>query len=421
MSTNKTTHIHWFGNDLRVADQPFAKFANEADDMIALYVIDPKRFAFNEWGFRNMSLYRLQSLREHLVDLEKGLAKFGVPLIVKYGKPANVIPQIVEESRASLSFMNEYATHERQAQEQILQILGDQVLRYDGNFLFHPENIDWGDEFPHSFSKFRKKAEKFLKSYPYKLNPALKRFDKSVTPKLKSSRRKHDDRSATPFEGGESFGIARLNEYLFKTKQVSSYKETRNGLLGKGYSTKFSLWLGVGALSPVMIMKELKAYEEQEGKNKSTYWIFFELLWRDLFRHACMFYEDQFFAKSGLQNVKWTNNESELAFKEWVDGSSNNDFVNANMVELKETGFMSNRGRQNVASYFVHEQGQDWRKGAAWFEHCLLDYDVYSNHGNWAYVSGVAFNPKGGSKFNIDFQADRYDNEIAYRNVWLKQ
>jgi hypothetical protein len=37
---------------------------------------------------------------------------------------------------------------------------------------------------------------------------------------------------------------------------------------------------------------------------------------------------------------------------------------------------MSNRGRQNVASFLALDQGIDWRKGADWFEHLLLDYDV---------------------------------------------
>ncbi len=37
----------------------------------------------------------------------------------------------------------------------------------------------------------------------------------------------------------------------------------------------------------------------------------------------------------------------------------------ANMVELRETGFMSNRGRQNVASFFTKDMNMDWRIGFA--------------------------------------------------------
>lgn len=29
---------------------------------------------------------------------------------------------------------------------------------------------------------------------------------------------------------------------------------------------------------------QIKKYEEQHGSNKSTYWVTFELIWRDFFR-----------------------------------------------------------------------------------------------------------------------------------------
>jgi deoxyribodipyrimidine photo-lyase len=421
MSTNKHTHIHWFGNDLRISDQPFAEKANQADQFIGVFILDPKRIAYNEWGFRNMSLNRLKALREHLTELERNLAVIGASLIVKYGEAAEIIPRLIEKYQASLSFMNEYATHERLVQEAVLkQIDNVDVVQYDGNFLFDPKHIDWNGTFPHSFSKFRNKAEKHLKRVEYELFPDLKRFDKPQKPNLKASNREIVSNTALPFRGGESSGKERLNDYLFSTKNASRYKETRNELLGADYSTKFSFWLAVGALSPTMIMKELKDYEKGEGANKSTYWIFFELLWRDFFRHAGKFYKDDFFRKSGTLSRSWDCNSNEIAFEEWAQAKTLKAFVNANLIELRATGFMSNRGRQNVASYLVHDQQQDWRRGAAWFEHHLVDYDVYSNHGNWAYVTGVAFNPKGGSQFDIDFQSERYDKNKEYQKKWLK-
>lgn len=51
-------------------------------------------------------------------------------------------------------------------------------------------------------------------------------------------------------------------------------------------------------------------------------------------------------------------------------------------------GWMSNRGRQNVASYLALDLEEDWRQGADWFESCLLDYDVCSNWGNWVAAAG---------------------------------
>ena len=90
------------------------------------------------------------------------------------------------------------------------------------------------------------------------------------------------------------------------------------------------------------------------------------------------------------------------------------------MKEIAATGFMSNRGRQNVASYFAKEMKQDWRVGASYFESMLIDYDVHSNWGNWMYNSGVGNDPRD-RKFNIESQAERYDRDKKYRDLWLKK
>ena len=50
---------------------------------------------------------------------------------------------------------------------------------------------------------------------------------------------------------------------------------------------------------------------------------------------------------------------------------------------------MSNRGRQNVASYLILDCGVDWRQGADYFESVLVDYDVCSNWGNWLSAAGL--------------------------------
>jgi hypothetical protein len=97
-----------------------------------------------------------------------------------------------------------------------------------------------------------------------------------------------------------------------------------------------------------------------------------------------------------------------------------NDFIDANMLELKHTGFMSNRGRQNVASYLCNDLKLDWRLGAAYFEQQLIDYDVCSNWGNWAYLAGVGNDPRGNRYFNIEKQASDYDKNGDYRNLWLQ-
>jgi len=89
------------------------------------------------------------------------------------------------------------------------------------------------------------------------------------------------------------------------------------------------------------------------------------------------------------------------------------------MKELNLTGFMSNRGRQNVASYLCNDLQIDWRYGAAYFEEQLIDYDVCSNWGNWAYIAGVGNDPRGHRVFNVQKQANDYDRDFTFRKLWL--
>jgi len=229
-----------------------------------------------------------------------------------------------------------------------------------------------------------------------------------------------DIRAVLQFKGGETQGLQRIQHYFFETKSISKYKETRNGMIGANYSSKFSAWLALGCLSPRTLYFELKKYELQYEANESTYWLVFELLWRDYFRFMMKKYNTKFFQQNGIQNKEITVDKHKTKLlQNWIDGKTGIDFIDANMVELKLTGFMSNRGRQNVASYLCNDLKLDWRYGAAYFEQQLIDYDVCSNWGNWAYLAGVGNDPRGNRYFNIEKQAQDYDKNLAYRNLWL--
>lgn len=189
---------------------------------------------------------------------------------------------------------------------------------------------------------------------------------------------------------------------------------TRNGLLGADYSSKLSPWLAFGNVSPRTVAAEVARYEAAAGANESTYWLLFELLWRDYFRFAAVGWGTRMFklwgprghARSTAPDDRgraWRKDGGMLAA--WARGRTGYPFVDANMRELLLTGFMSNRGRQNVASFFVKDMDMDWRIGAEWFESTLIDHDPASNYGNWTYVAGVGADPREDRYFLIPKQA----------------
>ena len=176
-------------------------------------------------------------------------------------------------------------------------------------------------------------------------------------------------------------------------------QEDQKWTVGADYSSKFSPWLASGALSAREIHHEVKRYEAEHGANESTYWLSVELLWRDFFQFTAAKHGPPFQA-CGNSPQTYSGTIHGARFQAWCEGRTCQAFIDANMRELVPTGWMSNRGRQNVASYLVHDLGLDWRMGAYWFERMLIDYDPCSNWGNWQYLAGVGNDPSEGRRFD---------------------
>ncbi len=419
----KQTHIHWFRNDLRVIDQPFTQELSSKSAFFGIYIIDPRTYKWLNYGFRKTGLKRFQFLRENLIDLQRSLRSLGSELIVRVGHPEKLLPELVKQHKASLSFMMEFATEEREIQNAVIKELkGEDLKYYSGNFLIEPEELGIETtKFPQGFSGFRKKFEYFTKNREWTYIDAPCSLPPSPVKgkTIKASHRKIDKRSAFPLNGGETSAKKQVKHYFEETQLVKNYKTTRNGNIGLDYSSKFSPFLALGAISPRYVISKLNQFETDYVSNQSTYWLWFELLWREYFRHAGYHYKDRLFFHSGIFQKSVSKRRNRVLEKAWMNGQTDEEFVNAGLIELQTTGYSSNRLRQNIASYFMHNLGLDWRIGAAWFENQLLDYDVYSNQGNWMYIAGVAFDPKGGRPFDIRFQQERYDSNGAFRKLWL--
>ena len=295
-------------------------------------------------------------------------------------------------------------------------------------FLFSPSSVsEIYENIPRGFSNFRKKCEKYLSidnviPSPKPLNKNNLIKEEYSIPSISDLGYEefevHND-STFKFLGGESHGVNRVNEYFFESKNLSKYKLTRNGLIGKDYSSKISSWLANGSISVKYVYSQIKIYEDTVEKNDSTYWLFFELIWRDFFKYVSMQHRDKFFSNNGIYGTEkeWKNDINIL--NSWINGKTDDPFINANMKELSLTGFMSNRGRQNVANYLTKELKIDWRIGAEYFESLLIDYDVHSNYGNWLYNAGIGNDSMPFRKFNPKLQSERYDPKKVYEQTWL--
>ena len=426
------TALVWFKTDLRIGDnETLVKAIAQSKEVIPLYCFDESHFETTEHGFKKTGSFRAQFLLETLQDLDDKLRELGSGLRIVQGKPEVEIPKLVQEYKVQKVFAKrEVAFEEKQTEKKVeleLFRLQCEFETVSTSTLYHAEDLPFSiKDIPDVFTNFRKKTEKDATirnpfEAPTKINsPAIPAIDLPTLEALGVTKTTIDSRAVLPFKGGESQAIQRLQHYFYDTQCLSSYKETRNGMVGGDYSSKFSPWLALGCISPRFIYAEIKKYEKQFGANDSTYWLVFELLWRDFFRFMFKKYQTKFFLYEGIKSEK-VNSKSlnEKLLSQWMNGTTPSDFINANMIELQLTGFMSNRGRQNVASYFCNELNMDWRVGAAYFEEQLIDYDVCSNWGNWAYLAGVGNDPRGHRYFNIEKQAMDYDKKKVFRNLWL--
>ncbi len=207
--------------------------------------------------------------------------------------------------------------------------------------------------------------------------------------------------------GGTAAALCHWKQYRDR-RLPDTYKETRNGLLEWDCSSKLSPWLAWGCVSPRRIAEDLALYEEHFGANDGTYWLWFELLWRDFFALRA----DHARADSGPVDT------GDPRWQTLATAHLGHPFVDAGVRELNATGFLGNRMRQIVASFCIHELSWPWTVGEAYFARHLIDYDPASNVGNWRYIAGQGADPRGGRHFNVEKQREMYDADHAYERRW---
>ena len=425
-----STAIVWFRKELRIHDnEALSKALKIHKQIIPFYCFEETEFGKTAFGFEKTGSHRTQFLIESVENLRENLQKLGSELVIRKGNTAEQLARLFAEVEVTTIYAFKDIHSEEIAVQQKVEQLGVSVDYSFGSTLFHVNDLPHNfKETPKVFTQFRKGVEKKssvreLFPEPSLLNELPKEIELGSIPSLEEfslEKEKVEPKAALTIKGGEDEALKRLKHYFYDTKELSWYKQNRNGLLGADYSSKLSLWLWNGCISPRKIYWEIKKYEEEIESNQSTYWLIFELIWRDYFKFICLKHGTSVFQLNGIKSEEYEWSVDLEKIERWAKGETGIPFIDANMRELNQTGFMSNRGRQNVASFLVKELGLDWRIGAEYFESKLIDYDVASNYGNWMYIAGVGNDPRD-RYFNIILQAKRYDEKGKYVKHWIPE
>lgn len=430
------TALVWFRRDLRLHDNESLSHAvTEADQVLPLYCFDPRMFeATTAWtDHPRVGPLRARFVRESVVDLRSRLRERGGDVLVHHGDPRSVVPEVAAAFDADVVHCQTLPGTEERATEtavrDALEAVGVDMVRHWTHTLYRIADLpttvaDVAD----TFTPWKQTVEAEA-TVGEPLAPPTEvdtpTFDSDAIPTLAALG--YDPTEAEPGEratmratGGETAALERLRTYVFERDCLREYKETRNGLLGMDFSSKLSPWLAQGSLSPRRVHETVTRYERDRVANESTYWLLFELRWRDYFQFQFAKHGASYFQPGGIRDrsIDWRHEEAD--FQRWVDGRTGFPLVDAAMRELAASGYQSNRSRQNAASFLANTLGIDWRWGAAYYESQLLDYDVASNYGNWAYLAGVGTDSRDRA-FDVRWQAATYDPDAEYVSHWLPE
>lgn len=429
--------IIWFRQDLRLHDnEAIVESLKYADQVLYVYVFDDKYFKENtNHGFRKTGVHRARFIIEAIHDLRKNLRTHGAELIVRSGKAEEVIFELANTFKSSWVYCNRERTRDelniQDELERRLWSIGQEMRYSRGKMLYYTQDLPFPiTHTPDTFSAFRKEVERIVPvrlplETPIDLKSNTADLELGKIPSLKDLGYKSLDVNfdcSFSIIGGETEGLKRLKSFLWDTHQIRDYLEKRNRQTGSEYTSRFSAYLAQGCLSPKLIYHEIKRYEELKGINQSTNQLKFDLLWRDYFRLIGKKFGDKIFEIQGslsLKSKEWV--EDKLLFNKWSRGETGVPFIDAHIRELNDTGYTSNRGRQNIASFLVNDLKINWQMGAEYFESLLIDYDICSNWCNWNNIAGVGNDPKEYKHLNILAQAKRYDPKAEYIRKWIPE
>ncbi|KAL6500311.1 1,3-beta-glucanosyltransferase [Orobanche hederae] len=317
--------VVWFRNDLRIHDNECLNAANnDSLSVLPVYCFDPRDYGKSSSGFDKTGPYRATFLIESVSDLRKNLQSRGSDLVVRIGKPEDVLSDVVKSVGADAVYMHREVSHDEvKAEEKIEEVMnneGVEVKYYWGSTLYHLEDLPFElTEMPTNYGGFKEKVKRLevrkttealdkMKGLPKKGDiepgeiPSLVDLGLNQNATMGQNGNKAIDASLV---GGETEALQRLRNFAdeCKAKPNDGVKDgTNDSIYGANFSCKISPWLSMGCLSPRSMFDELKksassiisAVSNKKGDGGSDTndtgmnWLMYELLWRDFFRDSSL-------------------------------------------------------------------------------------------------------------------------------------
>jgi len=414
-----STALLWFRRDLRLTDHPaLTRAVREFHRVVPVFVLDD---ALRRGRFASAprEAFMLGCLRE----LGEDLRARGSDLVVRHGRPQDVLPALAREVEAgAVLWTSDVSPYARARDRRVTQALRDggvDALPQGGAYVVDVSQPRTQGGTPFAvFTPFhrhwRTLERRTVHRAPAQLAPLSAGLRTGTIPAGPAAA---GDELAQPHcAPGES--AAREALAAWTGGPIDGYAGTHDAVGDEHGTSGLSPYLRWGCLSAA----ECEARAARRGGAGAEAWIR-QLCWRDFFAHVLLAHPQnaRLEHQARYRTLEWEHDAE--AFDAWREGRTGYPLVDAGMRQLARSGWMHNRARLTVGSFLTKDLHLDWRLGERHFEALLLDGEPAQNNGNWQWVTSVGVDPAPYFRrlLNPILQQRRFDPDGAYVRRWVPE
>lgn len=412
--------ICWFRRDLRLADNPALAAAAADGAVVPLFAVDEvlrAQGAASRWR-----------MGRSVAALADAIAARGGRLVLRAGDAAEVVAAVAREAGADAVHATDWPEASRRAAdarvERALAAAGVRFCLHAGHTLLPPGTLRTGaggqfkvyTPFVRALQRHGVPPPAPLPS-PLDFAPVPAGLDPRAVDFAPDMNRGAAVLARHAPPAGEAAALARLQAFASVAR---SYATDRDRPDRQSATSGLSEALACGEISPRTVWNAAEALDRDAGVGPSTAKFRGEVAWRDFAWSLLTDFPSLPVTewRPEWRSFPWRNAPDEA--ERWRRAATGEPLVDAGLRELYATGRMHNRVRLAVASYLCKHLLIDWRVGLDWFADTLTDWDPASNAMNWQWVAGCGPDAAPFFRiFNPCIQADRFDQEGAYRARWL--